>query len=113
MDSVRGYDWREISPRDPITYDKIGGDKMILFNAEIIFPIVRKAGLVGVVFLDAGNTWDDDDDWEINWDGLRKSTGFGFRWYSPMGPLRLEYGYILDEDMEGEGGWEFTMGMAM
>jgi outer membrane protein insertion porin family len=113
IETVRGYGWRDISPRDPVTFDKIGGNKMILFNAEVIFPIVRKAGLVGVVFFDAGNTWADDDDWAIDWDGLRKSTGFGFRWYSPMGPLRLEYGYILDEELRGEGGWEFTMGMAM
>ncbi|MBW1744153.1 MAG: outer membrane protein assembly factor BamA [Deltaproteobacteria bacterium] len=113
METVRGYGWRDISPRDPITFDKIGGDKMILFNAELIFPIIRKAGLVGVVFFDTGNTWADDDTWAVTWDGLRKSTGFGVRWYSPMGPLRLEYGYILDEELRGEGGWEFSMGMAM
>ncbi len=113
METVRGYGWRDISPRDPITFDKIGGDKMILFNAELIFPIIRNAGLVGVVFFDTGNTYADDEDLALNWEGLRKSTGFGFRWYSPMGPLRLEYGYILDKELRGEGGWEFTMGMAM
>jgi outer membrane protein insertion porin family len=113
IDSVRGYGWREISPRDPVTLDKIGGDKMIQFNAEIIFPLIRKAGLVGVAFFDTGNTWTDDDDWDISWDGLRKTAGGGVRWYSPMGPLRLEYGWILDEGREGEGDWEFTVGMAM
>jgi outer membrane protein insertion porin family len=113
IDTVRGYGWRDISPRDPITFDRIGGDKMILFNAELIFPLVEKAGLAGVVFYDTGNAWGEDDDWAIGWDDLRKTTGFGFRWYSPMGPLRLEYGYILDEELRGEGQWEFTMGMAM
>jgi outer membrane protein insertion porin family len=43
---------------------------------------------------------------------LRKSAGYGVRWYSPMGPMRLEYGYILDSERKGDGGWEFTMGMA-
>ena len=113
IDTVRGYGWRDISPRDPITFDRIGGDKMILFNAELIFPLVEKAGLAGVVFYDTGNAWGEDHDWAIGWDDLRKTTGFGFRWYSPMGPLRLEYGYILDEELRGEGQWEFTMGMAM
>jgi outer membrane protein insertion porin family len=113
IETVRGYGWRDISPRDPVTGDKIGGDKMILFNAEIIFPIIQKAGLAGVVFFDTGNAWTDDESWDISWDGMRKTTGFGFRWYSPMGPLRLEYGYILDEEFKGEDKWEFTMGMAM
>ena len=113
IDTVRGYGWRDISPRDPVTYDRIGGNKMILFNAELIFPLVEKAGLAGVVFYDTGNAWGEDHDWAIGWDDLRKTTGFGFRWYSPMGPLRLEYGYILDKELRGEGQWEFTMGMAM
>ncbi len=113
MESVRGYDWREISPRDPITGDKIGGNKMMLFNAELIVPIVKSAGLMGVVFYDMGNAYDDDESWSVSPNDLKKSTGFGFRWYSPMGPMRLEYGYILDEERRGEGGWEFTMGMAM
>ena len=113
IDTVRGYGWRDISPRDPVTFDRIGGDKMILFNAEVIFPLIRKAGLAGVVFYDTGNTWGEGDNWAIGWEELRKTTGFGFRWYSPMGPLRLEYGYILDKELRGEGQWEFTMGMAM
>lgn len=113
MESVRGYDWREISPRDPVTGDETGGDKMVLFNVELIFPIVKKAGLMGVVFYDMGNAYDDDESLSVSPDDLRKSTGFGVRWYSPVGPLRLEYGYILDEDKKGEGGWEFTMGVTM
>jgi outer membrane protein insertion porin family len=45
---------------------------------------------------------------------LRSSVGFGFRWYSPMGPLRIEYGHKLDvQEGEDSGGrWEFSMGSA-
>jgi outer membrane protein insertion porin family len=115
MNSVRGYDWRDISPRDPDTDDEIGGDKMLQFNVELIVPIVRKAGLMGVLFYDTGNAYDNGED--IDFSDLRKSIGFGFRWYSPMGPMRLEYGHILETDDRGdgeggEGRWEFTMGMA-
>ena len=112
MSSVRGYDWRDISPRDPKTGDEIGGNKMVQFNVEFIFPLVKDAGLMGVLFYDAGNAYDNRED--INLGDLRRSAGYGFRWYSPMGPIRLEYGYILDdkEGKKGEGRFEFTMGTA-
>jgi outer membrane protein insertion porin family len=62
-----------------------------------------------VAFFDAGNVWDDDE--SIDFD-LYKSVGAGIRWYSPLGPLRLEYGYGLDEDEEVSGGGrvEFSVG---
>ncbi len=110
MGSVRGYDWRDISPRDPETDDKIGGNKMLQFNVEFMFPIIKKAGLQGVVFYDTGMAYDNGEDMSLG--DLRKSVGCGVRWYSPMGPIRMEYGYILDDDRRGEGGWEFNMGAA-
>jgi outer membrane protein insertion porin family len=45
---------------------------------------------------------------------LYKSVGAGVRWYSPLGPLRLEYGYPLDEgrqvDDDRKGRFEFSVG---
>lgn len=112
MNTVRGYGWREISPKDPDTGDKVGGNKMVQFNVEFLFPIIRKSGMKGVVFYDTGNVYNNRED--IGLSELRRSIGYGFRWYSPVGPIRLEYGYILDdkEGRKGEGGWEFSMGMA-
>ena len=111
MNSVRGYDWRDISPRDE-EGNKIGGNKMVQFNVELVFPLVKDAGLMGVLFHDMGNAYDNKED--INLEELRKSVGYGFRWYSPIGPIRLEYGFILDdkEGKKGKSRWEFTMGMA-
>lgn len=59
-------------------------------------------GILGVVFFDAGNAWDDDE--SVDFD-LYKSVGAGVRWYSPLGPLRVEYGFPLDElhDEERKG----------
>jgi outer membrane protein insertion porin family len=112
MGSVRGYGWRDISPRDPETDDRIGGNKMLQFNVEFLFPIIKKAGFQGVLFYDTGNAYDNGEDLELG--VLRMSVGFGVRWYSPMGPIRMEYGYILDDQQgqQGEGKWEFTMGSA-
>ncbi|MFC1857983.1 outer membrane protein assembly factor BamA, partial [Thermodesulfobacteriota bacterium] len=109
IDSVRGYAWREISLLDHIGF-KIGGTSFIQFNIELLFPLVEKAGLTGVLFLDAGDVYGGNKDFEIS--NLRKGAGGGFRWYSPIGPIRIEYGWKIDvpEGEEGGGRWEFTMG---
>ena len=109
INSVRGYEWQEIHAVDE-DGNIIGGNKFVQFNAECIIPLLKKQGLVGVLFVDAGNVYNDDESFDPG--TLRKSTGFGFRWYSPMGPIRLEYGYKLDvKEGEASGGrWEFSMG---
>ncbi|GAB6177828.1 outer membrane protein assembly factor BamA [Desulfobaculum senezii] len=109
ISSVRGYKSRRISPIDPETGDRIGGDKMAFVNVEYIFPLLEDLGVKGLVFFDAGNVWDDDESMDLDW---KKSIGGGIRWYSAFGPLRLEYGYALDEvpDQGGKGKLEFSMG---
>jgi outer membrane protein insertion porin family len=110
INSLRGFDWRDVSLFDE-EGAKVGGFKYVQFNAEMIVPLIKDAGLVGVLFFDTGNVFDDDE--EIEFDQLRESAGFGFRWYSPMGPIRIEYGYILDrQEGEDSGRWEFSMGSA-
>ena len=111
INSVRGFDWRGIFIPDE-DGAKTGGYKYVQLNLEYIFPLVKKAGLVGVVFYDTGNVYDKDESVDLG--SLRQSTGAGFRWYSPLGPIRLEYGYILDkkDTDEDSGQWEFSMGAA-
>ncbi|WP_084184761.1 outer membrane protein assembly factor BamA [Desulfonatronum thiodismutans] len=108
IDSVRGYPGMEISPRDPETNDRIGGTKQFFTNFEYMFPLNQEMGLVGLLFFDAGNVWDHGESFGSD---LYKSIGAGIRWYSPLGPLRLEYGYGLDR-LEGDrqSGIEFTIG---
>ena len=108
INSVRGYDYGTISPKDPATGDEIGGEKMWLYKIEYIFPIRRELGLKGLVFFDAGNVFEKDEDFELK---ARRSVGAGVRWYSPLGPLRLEYGWKLDaEPGETSGTYEFSIG---
>jgi len=110
IDTVRGYGWRDISLLDEEGAE-IGGEKFVQFNAEYIFPLIKKAGMVGVVFYDAGNVYAQSDN--VDFGDLRQSAGGGIRWYSPMGPIRIEYGYRLDPiDGEEGGKWEFAMGSA-
>jgi outer membrane protein insertion porin family len=95
INNVRGYEVDKISPKDPWTHERIGGKAEFFTNFETIFPISKSNGLLGVVFFDAGNSWGDYND--INSD-LYKSVGAGLRWYSPMGLIRVEYGYGLDAE---------------
>ncbi len=109
INTVRGYDYRTISPVDPETGDRIGGEKMMVYNVEYRFPLVKQQGVVGLVFFDAGNVFTKDEDYTFS--GMRKSFGGGVRWYSPVGPLRLEYGRIIDRQPgDPRGNWEFTVG---
>ncbi len=107
IDSIRGFKYADISPRDPATNERIGGDKFLQLNAEYRFPLFKKLGLMGDVFIDAGNVYG------TNMVGpfLRPTSGIGLRWFSPMGPLRIEWGYNLTrKPWERQSAWEFTMG---
>jgi len=107
INSLRGL--REIGPVDSSGYC-IGGETMLNFNAEIVFPLIKDAGLRGVIFFDTGNAWNSG----YHMDDMRKTAGVGVRWYSPIGPLRLEWGYVLDKkEGESPSRWEFTIGMFM
>ncbi|WP_207687921.1 outer membrane protein assembly factor BamA [Desulfonema limicola] len=108
INTLRGFDWRDISLRDEDDI-RVGGYKFVQFNAEYLFPLIKEAGVTGVIFFDTGNVFGRSDD--IQWNELRESAGGGIRWYSPMGPIRIEYGFVLDrEDGEEGGRWEFAMG---
>ena len=110
MNSLRGFDWRDICLQDENGAD-IGGYKYVQLNFEFLFPIVESAGLKGVLFFDAGNIFDKSD--SIKFNDLRESAGYGIRWFSPMGPIRLECGHILDQkEGESKSRWEFSMGTA-
>ncbi len=113
INSLRGFDWEDLSPKKKNSagiLTEIGGNKFVQFNLEFLFPLIKEAGVMGVLFFDTGDVYDNNE--SINLGNLRESVGGGIRWYSPMGPMRIEYGHILDPVKgAGEGGkWEFTMG---
>ncbi|MDY7229968.1 outer membrane protein assembly factor BamA [Hyalangium rubrum] len=126
INTVRGYFLRSISPTllvprsdspDATVIEfPTGGDKQLVLNLELEFPVFEKAGIRGVLFYDAGNAYarneslfrDLQDDVPL---GLFHSVGFGFRWFSPIGPLRFEWGIPLTRRAEDEPIlFEFTIG---
>lgn len=107
INSLRGL--RSVGPKDSAG-DTIGGKTMLNFNAELLFPLIKDAGMKGVVFFDTGNAWERG----YHLSDMRETAGVGVRWYSPIGPLRLEWGHVLDrKDDESSSRWEFTIGMFM
>lgn len=109
MNSIRGFDSASISPLDPVTGDKIGGDKMWYGTVSIIFPLIKDMGMDGEIFHDFGNVYDVDESWDFG--TYKKTAGVGILWASPLGPLRLAWGFNLDkEEGEDSSNWDFSMG---
>src|SRR5580658_712487 len=108
----------------------IGGNLEAYENLELEFPILDKVGIRGVVFFDAGNAWNTEAQFckttpapqfdrvvqpcfsfPNSLGYLRTSSGFGFRWFSPLGPLRFEWGFPLAPlPYEKSSDFEFTIG---
>jgi outer membrane protein insertion porin family len=115
MNSLRGFDFQDVNIKTTNSdgeETEEGGEKYVQFNIEFTYPLIKDMGIVGVVFYDTGNVFDSDE--SIDFGTLRQSAGYGIRWYSPIGPIRIEAGHILDPE-EGENSkanWEFSMGTA-
>lgn len=72
----------------------IGGTQRFLINQELEFPLIPEADIRATVFFDSGNAWSGDLT-ESQSPALLSSYGWGIRWYSPLGPLRFEWGFPL------------------
>ncbi|MCU0588449.1 MAG: outer membrane protein assembly factor BamA [Syntrophobacteraceae bacterium] len=104
INSLRGFKWGDVGPKKGNSV--VGGLQYVEANAELLFPVYEQMGVRGVVFFDVGNAA--ESGWDIDW---RYDAGVGLRWNSPLGPLRLEWGYNLDR-REGEDPyqWQFSAG---
>lgn len=126
--SLRGYDWFTVGKRrfSNMIYNRsfqdkndkdeaykdalrpFGGTQQLYYQLEMQFPLITEAGIKGVVFYDIG---DAQDAFIMN--QFRQDVGFGFRWFSPIGPLRFEWGFPLKrraEYNEGAVNFEFAIG---
>ncbi len=91
--SVRGFESSSLGPRDPATSESLGGDKRLIGNAELLFPVPgmgQDNSLRLSAFIDAGNVWGYDS--KFSFASMRYSGGLALAWNSPMGPLKFSYG---------------------
>jgi outer membrane protein insertion porin family len=74
----------------------VGGNGFLALNAELRIPIAGNLG--GVVFYDAAQVWSRLSDIRFRFEGaagLRQGAGIGLRYMTPIGPVRVEYGWPL------------------
>ncbi|MDF1751935.1 MAG: BamA/TamA family outer membrane protein [Verrucomicrobiales bacterium] len=107
--SVRSFQERELGPSS--NGHPVGGQFYSIFNFEYDIPFPWVNGLSIVPFADAGNLLTDADD--IGLYDMRYAVGLGLRYDTPIGPLRVEYGYNPDRRIdEAQGAVHVGMGVA-
>ena len=116
--SLRGFGLNEAGPRDPCTGFPVGGLALLVFNQELRFPmklpfIGNRLG--GTIFYDGGNVYSDLNHINLRWSPpsvtipqgsssylatelnyFSHTVGFGFRYPTPVGPVRIDLGYQLN-----------------
>jgi len=106
--SIRGFEYRGVSPRGTGSTDPIGGDFILLAGLEYSFPLITDQ-LRGVVFLDTGTV---EDSFTVS--TYRASVGVGFRWIIPLfGPVPMSFDFavpISKDSSDDEQVFSFTMG---
>jgi outer membrane protein insertion porin family len=106
--TVRGYDQDELGPKGS-DGDPTGGNAFLMQNLELRFSLWRGLGLVA--FLDGGNVWIEVEDIDLS--DFKFTTGLGLRYNTPVGPVRIDYGYKLDKERgESSGEVHFSIGHA-
>ncbi len=91
--SVRGYGFEKLGVVDENdVIQSVSGVSSFLGNLELRFPFYKDFG--GVVFLDAGAL--NNDDFEVDLNSLRYTSGLGLRYNTIIGPVQLDFGYQLN-----------------
>jgi translocation and assembly module TamA len=88
INSIRGYDYKELAPKDRFGHVE-GGQFLTVVSAEYEHPVLDDWGVAA--FVDTGNAFNAGDI------SLKTGVGLGVRWYSPVGPVRLDFGVPLNE----------------
>ena len=104
--SIRSFKFRTISPKDPSGI-RVGGTSELLGTVEYIIPLPFNIRVAA--FFDAGNVWGYNTTFDPT--DLKYAVGAGFRWLSPFGPIRVDYGLNLNRKPgEDVGALQFSVG---
>ena len=74
------------------------------------FPIYEKV-LKGAIFYDIGNVWNGSGDFESG-GGYKSGAGIGVRVKTPIGPVRVDWGYPLNSNYDNSDYGEFYFSMS-
>jgi outer membrane protein insertion porin family len=120
--TVRGFEYGTAGPVDQ-NGEALGANRMVVGNAELIFPLAKEIGLKGAFFFDVGKGWGLDKNFivplvpdpnnpgqlikgkpiKIKDPSVRTGAGFGIRWFSPFGPIHIDLGFNLSPKNNEKG----------
>jgi outer membrane translocation and assembly module TamA len=114
--TVRGFSLDQLGTPDTLDANGFprGGNAVVVLNAELRVPVWGDLG--AATFVDAGNVFRSAGDVDVS--ELRPTAGFGLRYRSPVGPLRLDFGFKLDKlrmirgELERRHVWYISFGQA-
>ena len=105
--SLRGFGLNQAGPRDTVTGFPVGGLGLLIFNQELRFPtrlplVGNRLG--GTLFYDGGNVFSDVNHISLAWKApspanlnyFSHTVGFGLRYPTPVGPVRVDFGYQIN-----------------
>jgi outer membrane protein insertion porin family len=112
INTIRGFRTFTISPKDPTTDGATGGNKAWYTNTEVLFPLYEQLKMQGVVFFDIGNNLGESSTiGDLFTKRMYRAAGVGIHFMSPLGAIRLEYGFNLSPQQgEKAGAIAFTAG---
>lgn len=103
--NLRGYEFRDVGPRDAPTGESLGGNTTAFMTAEMTFPVVEKVRVA--TFFDAGFV--NKDSFDFSTSNLHTNIGLGLRLNLPFGPLAIDYAIPLsNNDVLSENGGQFN-----
>ncbi len=103
--TIRGLGFGDAGPQD-INGEPIGGLNEMVGNVTYIYPLISAFKLYGDVFFDTGSAYD-----SLLPRDIRYTTGTGLRWISPIGPIRIEWGWDLNKKPDEKSNRvDFTFG---
>jgi outer membrane protein assembly complex protein YaeT len=101
--SHRGFPENQAGPRDPTTGLPVGGTALLFNQTELRFPLIGD-NIGGVLFHDMGNIYSSLSNFSLrqrqrgqgDFDYMEHAVGFGIRYRTPVGPLRVDLAYSIN-----------------
>ncbi|MBI4026968.1 MAG: outer membrane protein assembly factor BamA [Verrucomicrobia bacterium] len=106
--SVRGFRFRDVGPKDPQGGEPLGGKTMAYLQTEYSIPVIDRVRFA--TFIDAGQVWERSYDWGATSPNI--GAGIGLRLNLPIGPINLDYGWPIRHDSftGDDGQFSFNVG---
>ncbi|VGO20336.1 outer membrane protein assembly factor BamA [Pontiella sulfatireligans] len=106
--TLRGFEYRDVGPKDPDDGEPVGGNSSLYGTLELTYPIWNK--IRGATFYDWGVV--NADSWDFDPSNYYDNWGIGLRFDLPGFPLHLDYAWPMtyDDEQDGKGRFNFLIG---